>query len=51
MTSVETGALIITSRMCIATAYNNIYVNYPQKIQDFLLTISALRIIFFYLAN
>jgi hypothetical protein len=37
---------------CVATAYNNTYVNYPPKTsQDFLFIVSALRIIFFYLAN
>jgi hypothetical protein len=33
---------------CVATAYNNIYISYqPKKFQDFLLIVSALRIIIF----
>jgi hypothetical protein len=33
---------------CVTTAYNNTHVNYsPKNIQDFLLIVSALRIIFF----
>jgi hypothetical protein len=37
---------------CVATAHNNTHVNYPPKrSQDFLLIVSALRIIFFYLTN
>jgi hypothetical protein len=36
----------ITSRLSVP-AYNNTHVNYPLKIQDFLLIVSALCIIFF----
>jgi hypothetical protein len=33
---------------CVATAHNNTHVNYPPKrSQDFLLIVSAIRIIFF----
>jgi hypothetical protein len=34
---------------CVATTYNNTHITYPQKkIQDFLLIVSALCIIFFW---
>jgi hypothetical protein len=43
---------ILVGCPCVATAYNNTHVNHPpKKFQDFLLTVSALRIIFFDLAN
>jgi hypothetical protein len=47
--TVETGALsILVVCPCVAMAHNNTYVNYPPKrSQDFLLIVSALRIIFF----
>jgi hypothetical protein len=39
---------ILVGCSCVATAHNNIHVNYPRKIsQDFLLIVSALRINFF----
>jgi hypothetical protein len=43
----------LTSRLPVRyDAYNNTHVNYPPKrSQDFLLIVSALCIIFFYLAN
>jgi hypothetical protein len=43
---------ILVGCPCVATAYNNIHVNYPsKKIQYFLLIVSALYNIFFDLAN
>jgi hypothetical protein len=46
--TVETGALnILVGCPCVATAYNNIHINYPQKNINFLLIVSALSIIFF----
>jgi hypothetical protein len=39
--------ILLVGYPCVVTAYNNTYVNYPQKNQDFLLIVSALRIIFF----
>jgi hypothetical protein len=39
---------ILVSYVCVATTHNNTHVNYPPQIsQDFLLIVSALRIIFF----
>jgi hypothetical protein len=41
--------ILLVGCSCVATAYNNTYVNYqPKKFQDFLLIVSALRIIFFW---
>jgi hypothetical protein len=39
---------ILVGCPCVATAYNNTYVNYPsKKFQDFLFIVSALYIIYF----
>jgi hypothetical protein len=43
--------ILLVGCPCIATAYNNTYINYPLKKSRFLLIVSVLRIIFFYLAN
>jgi hypothetical protein len=41
--------IILVGCPCVATAYNNTYVNYSlKKFQDFLLIVSALHIIFFF---
>jgi hypothetical protein len=43
---------ILVGCPCVGTAHNNTHINYPPKrSQDFLLIISALYIIFFYLTN
>jgi hypothetical protein len=45
--------ILLVGCPCVATAYNNIHINYlSKKIQNFLLIVFALRIIFFFdLAN
>jgi hypothetical protein len=44
--------ILLVGCPCVVTAHNNTHVNYQQKIsQDFLLIVSALHIIFFYLIN
>jgi hypothetical protein len=44
--------VVLVGCSCVATAHNNTHVNYqPKRSQDFLLIVSALCIMFFYLTK